>query len=55
MAEDPALGRQLTAELRAYDEADRGLADAIFRDLVACKDHPGVRDAMARMPVVPGP
>ena len=55
MAEDPALGRQLTAELRAYDEADRGLADAIFRDLVACKDHPGVRDAMAAMPVVPAP
>jgi hypothetical protein len=55
MAEDPALGRQLTAELRAYDEADRGLADAIFRDLVACKDHPGVRDAMAQMPVVPAP
>ncbi len=55
MAEDPALGRQLTAELRAYDQADRGLADAIFRDLVACKDHPGVRDAMAEMPVVPAP
>jgi hypothetical protein len=55
MAEDPALGKQLTAELRAYDEADRGLADAIFRDLVACKDHRGVQDAMAAMPVVPAP
>jgi hypothetical protein len=49
------LAGQLTAELRAYDEADRGLAGAIFRDLVACKDHPGVRDAMATMPVVPVP
>jgi hypothetical protein len=55
MAEDPALGKQLTAELRAYDAADRGLADAIFRDLIACKDHPGVQDAMATMPVVPAP
>jgi hypothetical protein len=55
MAEDPALGKQLTAELRAYDEADRGLSDAIFRDLVACKDHRAVQDAMAAMPVVPAP
>ena len=55
MAEDPALARKLTAELRAYDEADRGLADAIFGDLVACKDHPGVQDAMRAMPVVPAP
>jgi hypothetical protein len=55
MAEDPALGAQLTAELRAYDDADRGLSDAIFRDLVACKDHRGVQDAMAAMPVVPAP
>jgi hypothetical protein len=55
MAEDPALGKQLTVELRAYDDADRGLADAIFRDLAACKDHPGVQDAMAAMPVVPAP
>jgi len=55
MAEDAALGRQLTSELRAYDDADRGLADAIFGDLVACKDHPGVQDAMATMPVVPAP
>ena len=55
MGEDPALARKLTAELRAYDEADRGLADAIFRDLVACKDHPDVQDAMRAMPVVPAP
>jgi hypothetical protein len=55
MADDPELGRQLTVELRAYDAADRGLADAIFRDLVACKDHRGVQDAMAAMPVVPAP
>jgi hypothetical protein len=55
MAEDPALARQLTIELRAYDDADRGLSDAIFRDLVACKDHRGVQDAMAAMPVVPAP
>lgn len=55
MAGDPALGPRLTAELRAYDTADRGLADAIFRDLVACKDHRGVQDAMAAMPVVPAP
>jgi hypothetical protein len=55
MSEDPALGKQLTIELRAYDEADRGLSDAIFRDLVACKDHRAVQDAMAAMPVVPAP
>lgn len=55
MTEDPALGKQLTAELRAYDEADRGLADAIFADLRACKDHRGVQDAMATMPVAPAP
>jgi hypothetical protein len=55
MAEDPALAKQLTAELRAYDDADRGLSDAIFADLVACKDHRGVQDAMATMPVVPAP
>ncbi len=55
MAEDPALGKQLTAELHAYDEADRGLSEAIFRDLVACKDHRGVQDAMAAMPVMPAP
>jgi hypothetical protein len=55
MAEDPALGKQLTAELRAYDDADRGLSDAIFRNLVACKDHRAVQDAMAAMPVVPAP
>jgi hypothetical protein len=55
MSEDPALGKQLAAELRAYDEIDRGLSDAIFRDLVACKDHRGVQDAMAAMPVVPAP
>lgn len=55
MSEDPSLAQQLTAELRTYDEADRGLSDAIFRDLVACKDHPGVRDAMSTMPVVPAP
>jgi hypothetical protein len=55
MAEDPTLARQLTAELRAYDEADRGLPDAIFRDLVTCKDHPGVQGAMREMPIVPTP
>ena len=55
MADDPELGAQLTTELRTYDEADRGLSDAIFRDLVACKDHRGVQDAMAAMPVVPAP
>jgi len=55
MAEDPALAKQLTAELRAYDDADRGLSDAIFADLVACKDHRGVQDAMATMPIVPAP
>ena len=55
MAEDPELGKQLATELRAYDEMDRGLADAIFRDLVACKDHPGVQEAMRAMPVVPAP
>jgi hypothetical protein len=55
MAEDPVLAQKLTAELRAYDEADRGLSDAIFRDLVACKDHPGVQGAMREMPVVPAP
>ena len=53
MAEDPALAKQLAAELRAYDDADRGLADAIFADLVACKDHRGVQDAMATMPIMP--
>jgi hypothetical protein len=55
MAGDPALAARLTAELRAYDTADRGLADAILQDLVACKDHRGVQDAMAAMPVVPAP
>jgi hypothetical protein len=55
MAEDPALGARLTAELRGYDDADRGLSDAIFRNLVACKDHRAVQDAMAAMPVVPAP
>ena len=55
MAEDPALARQLTAELRTYDEADRGISDAVFRDLVACKDHPAVQGAMREMPVVPAP
>lgn len=55
MTDDPALAQELTTELRAYDAADRGLADAIFRDLVACKDHPGVQDAMRAMPVVPAP
>jgi hypothetical protein len=55
MADDPALGAQLTAELRAYDDADRGLSDAIFQNLVACKDHHAVQDAMAAMPVVPAP
>jgi hypothetical protein len=53
MAEDPVLARQLAEELRAYDDADRGLADAIFADLVPCKDHRGVQDAMTAMPVMP--
>jgi len=53
MADDPTLAQQLTTELRAYDEADRGISDAIFRDLVACKDHLGVQGAMREMPVVP--
>ncbi|HWU91006.1 MAG TPA: hypothetical protein VN253_27260 [Kofleriaceae bacterium] len=55
MAEDPALAKQLTAELRAYDDTDRGLSDAIFTDLVACKDHRGVQDVMAVMPIMPAP
>lgn len=53
MAGDPVLGKQLTAELRRYDEVDRGVADAVFADLRACKDHRGVQDAVSTMPVMP--
>lgn len=53
MANDPALAKQLTTELRRYDDVDRGVADAVSADLLACKDHRGVQEAMASMPVMP--
>jgi hypothetical protein len=52
-AQDPALAKQLTTELRAYDEADRGLPDAIAADLAACRDDPAVREVMSTMPTLP--
>lgn len=55
MGDDAALSRQLTTELRSYDDVDRGLADAIFVHLRACKDHHAVRDVMTTMPIVPIP
>lgn len=50
---DPALAKQLTAELRRYDESDRDLSAAISGDLAACKDDGAVRDVMVTMPTLP--
>lgn len=49
--QDPALAKQLTSELRGYDETDRDLPKAVFANLVACKDDPAVREVMSTMPV----
>jgi len=51
--DDPALAKQLTTELRRYDESDRDLSGAIVGDLSSCKDDAAVREAMAAMPTLP--
>lgn len=52
--EDPAIARQLRADVRAYDAEHRGVADAIGEDLgasyVTCKDNAELTDLIDRIP-----
>ncbi|MBA3396552.1 MAG: hypothetical protein H0T89_28230 [Deltaproteobacteria bacterium] len=52
--EDPAIARQLRADVRAYDAEHRGVADAIGEDLgasyVTCKDNAELPDLIDRIP-----